>query len=218
MLVIIEILLTLVILPLAVAMVSSAPTRPRRVLIFLGTAFALFLIDSVVTAKSNDLIGVIAVIGAGVMAVVVAAPTSKDEKKLMETLIEEEGDRPKMKRNVRYPHPEPKAPTPAPASSERPAPAESTSPSPSPSPYIPPLPPGTLIHILKHGFPICRFTDLAPVYWPTGHIWVSWISSDADHANCSDCRDGLEELRETERIETRQRTGKRQGGSSNASS
>lgn len=75
MLALIEILLVTLILPGIVAWVSSARTRVRRFLIFFGVAFMLFAIDAVVTATANELMGLLAVIFTGVVAVIVVAPT-----------------------------------------------------------------------------------------------------------------------------------------------
>jgi hypothetical protein len=48
---------------------------------------------------------------------------------------------------------------------------------------VPPLPPA--IHILRHGFAVCGFSDETPNCWPPGHKWVS--GEDADKATCAGC-------------------------------
>lgn len=30
-------------------------------------------------------------------------------------------------------------------------------------------------HALRHGLPVCGFTHMLPIDWPTGHVWVSYI-------------------------------------------
>ncbi len=31
-----------------------------------------------------------------------------------------------------------------------------------------------VIHILKHGYALCGFSNLVPALWPKGHKWVGW--------------------------------------------
>lgn len=42
------------------------------------------------------------------------------------------------------------------------------------------------IHILYHGFPLCRFSAEVPGKWPTGHKWVDL--RERDQATCPACK------------------------------
>jgi hypothetical protein len=42
-----------------------------------------------------------------------------------------------------------------------------------------------VVHILRHGLPLCRFMPLAPVHWPRNHAWVGL--DERDDANCPAC-------------------------------
>lgn len=50
---------------------------------------------------------------------------------------------------------------------------------------VPDAPPGTVVHMLYHGYPLCGFTTEIPANWPEGHSWVSVM--DAEHATCPEC-------------------------------
>lgn len=41
------------------------------------------------------------------------------------------------------------------------------------------------IHILRHGLPLCRFTERVPKDWPEGHTWVD--ETQVETATCAPC-------------------------------
>lgn len=43
-----------------------------------------------------------------------------------------------------------------------------------------------MVHILRHGLPLCRFVLTMPVEWPRNHKWVG-IEEEAD-ATCERCK------------------------------
>lgn len=43
-----------------------------------------------------------------------------------------------------------------------------------------------MIHILRHGLPLCAFTSDVPRDWPPDHTWVG--VEDAKDSDCTDCR------------------------------
>ena len=45
-----------------------------------------------------------------------------------------------------------------------------------------------IVHILRHGFPLCQFTTHPPKDWPENHVWVGLDSGDTDKSNCKKCR------------------------------
>jgi hypothetical protein len=47
-----------------------------------------------------------------------------------------------------------------------------------------------VVHVLYHGFPLCRFTEELPGDWPAGHVWAST----ALEANCEMCSRAAREL------------------------
>ncbi len=48
------------------------------------------------------------------------------------------------------------------------------------------------VHILHEGFPLCDFSRIPPVDWPTGHQWVSL--HDRDKGTCSACREKAKQM------------------------
>ncbi len=49
--------------------------------------------------------------------------------------------------------------------------------------------PLTVVHILRYGQSMCRFSDTMPGSWPEGHIWVSFEDDEKlREADCSACR------------------------------
>jgi len=44
----------------------------------------------------------------------------------------------------------------------------------------------TYVHILRHGYPLCRFSFALPKDWPEGHQWVG--VEDAEQATCQGCK------------------------------
>lgn len=44
-------------------------------------------------------------------------------------------------------------------------------------------------HILRHGYPLCAFSDLVPRDWPEGHRWVGL--EDRKDATCARCLEVL---------------------------
>jgi hypothetical protein len=48
-------------------------------------------------------------------------------------------------------------------------------------------PDGICIHILRHGFPLCGFSDDVPVNWPEGHLWLGLDDDHAGRPMCVDC-------------------------------
>jgi hypothetical protein len=44
----------------------------------------------------------------------------------------------------------------------------------------------TVVHIMRHGFPLCGFSTEAPEHWPEGHRWLR--DDQARHKiTCEDC-------------------------------
>ena len=41
-----------------------------------------------------------------------------------------------------------------------------------------------MVHFLRSGFPLCKFSTELPANWPDGHKW----SDDWSHVNCLDCK------------------------------
>lgn len=51
------------------------------------------------------------------------------------------------------------------------------------------------VHVLRHGWPLCMFTERLPCDWPWGHVWVSVLDvASAGAGLCEEC------AREHERI------------------
>lgn len=44
-----------------------------------------------------------------------------------------------------------------------------------------------MIHILRYGLPLCRFTANTPADWPTGHKWIHFPDP-TNKAKCSVCK------------------------------
>ena len=44
---------------------------------------------------------------------------------------------------------------------------------------------GPTVHVLYHGLPLCGFSNLTPVNWEKGNLWVG--VADRDKATCSTC-------------------------------
>lgn len=43
------------------------------------------------------------------------------------------------------------------------------------------------VHVLRAGLPICGFSDRVPMYWPPGHVWVTYGQGVRD-VTCEKCR------------------------------
>lgn len=54
------------------------------------------------------------------------------------------------------------------------------------------------IHILLHGRSLCGFTNLPPIHWPNGDVWVS--VEDSNNANCSGCLSAVRGLRHADKV------------------
>jgi hypothetical protein len=59
-----------------------------------------------------------------------------------------------------------------------------------------------VVHILRHGFPFCGFSDEVPKDWPPGHTWISFDDAlEGDEALrvaafvCQPCLSALEGAR-----------------------
>lgn len=46
------------------------------------------------------------------------------------------------------------------------------------------------VHIMWEGFPLCRFSNRFPKYWPEGHLWVSKVRR--AEATCKYCLDEMD--------------------------
>lgn len=44
-----------------------------------------------------------------------------------------------------------------------------------------------VVHVLRHGFPLCEFSREVPRDWPDGHVWVSYRDPLARQASCGRC-------------------------------
>lgn len=47
-----------------------------------------------------------------------------------------------------------------------------------------------ILHVLRNGFPLCRFTNELPGRWPLDHRWTSWPAE--REATCEGCQDALQ--------------------------
>ena len=43
-----------------------------------------------------------------------------------------------------------------------------------------------VVHVLRHGLAVCKFSVALPKDWPAGHRWV--YEQQRDHVTCVDCR------------------------------
>jgi hypothetical protein len=51
-----------------------------------------------------------------------------------------------------------------------------------------------MVHILRHGLPLCQFTTSLPKDWPVGDQWVSFQDTEnISKATCTGCIDVHEE-------------------------
>jgi hypothetical protein len=65
-----------------------------------------------------------------------------------------------------------------------------------------------IVHILRHGHPLCMFTNLLPGDWPRGHVWIS--IADAASAGpdvCEECADEHEWIKAAKEIGDAERAG-----------
>lgn len=51
----------------------------------------------------------------------------------------------------------------------------------------------TVVHILRHGFPLCGFTSHVPKDWPKGHAWVRLNEPGSTCAACIERGKEIEE-------------------------
>jgi hypothetical protein len=43
-----------------------------------------------------------------------------------------------------------------------------------------------IVHALRYGFPLCRFSSDVPRDWPEGHRWTN--IDDTEHITCAECK------------------------------
>lgn len=48
------------------------------------------------------------------------------------------------------------------------------------------------VHVLYHGLPLCRFSELVPGEWPEGHRWIS--ITEHQFATCQTCIETAQKL------------------------